>query len=65
MFFQISNKIKDTSSNHGVGRDWTYTQYNLDSDKYIELTVMAMNDWGYNSKYQSPGITFHTAGKIS
>jgi len=56
--------ILDMSGTHGIGQNWTYKQYHLDSGTEIQLVVLSTNAFGLHSEYQIPGLIFNTPGTI-
>lgn len=53
--------VRDNSTDHGAGRQWTITQQALDSETMYTLTVVAENDWRLTSPPATPYVTFRTA----
>ena len=59
--FQISDIIEGPYYNHGVGQNWTYTQYGLDSETDYNLTVVAINADNLMSSFADQ-VSFRTKG---
>ncbi|KAH3700748.1 hypothetical protein DPMN_075727 [Dreissena polymorpha] len=60
-FIQMSDRINDTSSSHGINATFTYQMQGLYSDTLYNISVVALNDKG---SVMAPPVSFRTKGKF-